>query len=82
MGVIGTAILVCGFWSLAAVGLFLASSGLGTFRGWDSGIPLIPVAAAVRGWRRLAAITLDLTLLLAGCMLVVTGIGGVATAVL
>ena len=82
MGVVGTAISVCGFWSLAAVGLFLASSGLGTFRGWDSGIPLIPVAAAARGWRRLAAITLDLSLLLAGCMLVVTGIGGVATAVL
>ncbi len=82
MDVVGTALLVCGFWSLAAVGLFLASSGLGTFRGWDSGIPLIPVAAVARGWRRRAAIALDLALLLVGCVLVVGGIGGVATAVL
>ena len=82
MGVVGTALSVWGAWSLAAVGLFLAFSGLGTLLGWNSGIRLIPVAAAARGWRRRAGIALELALLLVGCALVVVGIGGVATVVL
>ncbi|NIQ78642.1 MAG: hypothetical protein GTN93_11230 [Anaerolineae bacterium] len=81
MTIIGTAITIVAFWSIAAFGLFLAFAALSGLRGGTGGLPFIPPIAGTTGWRRRTALAVEAALLLIAAFQVVVGIYGVFSTV-
>lgn len=81
MTIIGSAIAIVAFWSLAAFGLFLAFGALNGLRGLSAGMPFIPPATLTRGWRRRTVVIVETILLLVAALQVGVGIYGVFSTV-
>jgi hypothetical protein len=72
MHVLATAALIVACWSLAALGLFLGSSGLAALRGRAEAVPFVPVQA--RGWQRSAVMVMEISLMLVGAAMALVGV--------
>ena len=81
MTIIGSGAVIVGFWSLAAVGLFLAFAAFNGLRGRSGGVPFIPSITGVRGWHRGTAVAVEAILLLVGAFQVGLGVYGVFSTV-
>ena len=73
MHVVATAVAIVACWSLAALGLFLGSSGLAALRGRAEAVPFVPAAARARGWQRSAVAVMEITLMLLGTAMALVG---------
>lgn len=81
MDVLGTAFLLFGLWTIAAVGVFAAFAGLSGLRGRDGSVPLVPVVARSEGWKRAATFVADATLVVMGIAAALGAVFGVLAVV-
>ena len=81
MDALGTALLLFGLWTVAAVGLFAAFAGLSGLRGRDGNVPLVPVVARSEGWKRPVTFVADATLVVVGIGAAVGAVFGVLAVV-
>ncbi len=80
MTIIGSAITIVAFWSLAAFGLFLAFAALNGLQG-RTGVPFVPSVTGTSGWRRRTVVAAEATLLLVAALQVGIGVYGVFSTV-
>jgi hypothetical protein len=74
MHVVASAAVIVACWSLAALGIFLGFSGLAALRGRAEAMPFVRAEARASGWQRSAVVAMEITLMLVGATMALTGV--------